>query len=1077
MRNGTEPTAVRVLPADGIHSLEPQAPPEPSEHGRRWPVLLAGLGVALLFVAATRPTTVSDAEPTAPTTPPALAAVDAELIDLRPPTLVTAEEAWDTATFEGSSHIEEIVTFNSSMIALGSTSSGQAQAWLSSTGLAWRAVPRLELPETAKSSLDHAVLWKGDVVALGKVDAGVGLWTAGTVSHWVYRGEIDTMGTNWPTALVAGSKLLAIAETGGQLEGWTSTDAVTWTPIGQFQGLDEVRIGAFAANEDWYFAAGAEKCGGRPCRPVIFRSRDAVTWESTSGDLPDVLSIEQGTVVDISTTDDGLVAVGWLGPAPKTLLPEAAVWTSSDGATWSRVAEDEPLLQPTSVTIELIDLDTRSEPIANVLIDDEPHQLVKSSEVATSAGTFLVTDVGPAGISMKVDEGTSTLSVAGEPLTLHRGGIPSRVTMEGPRIVISGFFFAAEPPRAVIWSSADRGRTWQRVDFGAASPGEAGPIALLRGRIAVAGSTESGETVWASQWDTAVAEAAGVDTLRAYIAAINDRDVTALTALLPRNTEGASTPEFQVPSLGEVDLPWWQEDRTRLDVDAMGETFGYLDALDTDISISDCNTTMTLGAIDNLRIVCDVEVTSDLLEIMSPNNPGGRLVGILKDGSLSSVSLSPGPSAATWRTLSTGTAGAADGDRATLMSIDSRGRTNFDPTFTQDSAAVHLRLATEFVSSLLRPGDTKVVETLFGTMEWQWLETMPASVYSFDWITHTETGFVAIGRKAFDDVSPQVSLWTSPDGIDWVEMPAPEGIQSMWQLQPYRGGFVAQGWRENESVLLFFDRATWTEVALPPLEDGVEGGPGLMAVSGDRILVFIETWEYDGPQARQAWLVGTDLTLRQATMPDEALTLSGDLGLVGSDDGFIVATSTGDNGGHISVWHSANGEHWTQIAESAAIDDAQYIWNLQQHRGRYFVVGQGLETTCWTTLESGEICQQAVAMWTSPDGVAWDRLVTKSGVPLATYEIADGPLGLAAVGQENFEANLPRSLYFSQDGQTWEYSAGLSLLHPDATWWWVNNPAIGTDTIIIPGSSYNESPGGIDGDVPFLIVGRVIDDG
>jgi hypothetical protein len=307
-------------------------------------------------------------------------------------------------------------------------------------------------------------------------------------------------------------------------------------------------------------------------------------------------------------------------------------------------------------------------------------------------------------------------------------------------------------------------------------------------------------------------------------------------------------------------------------------------------------------------------------------------------------------------------------------------------------------------------------------------------------------------------------------------MQSPEGIESMWQLQPYRDGFVAQGWRAGKPVLLIFNGTEWTEVPFPLPEDGTNAVPGSMAVSGDRMLLFIETWGNDGPQAPKAWLVGTDLTLRPAAMPEEALTNSGNLGLVGSDDGFVVATSSGSNSDHISVWHSVDGESWTQIAESASIDDAQYVWNLQQHRDRYFVVGQGLETTCWTTLESGEICQQAVAMWTSPDGVAWDRLVTKSGVPLASYEIADGPLGLAAVGQENFEANLPRSLYFSEDGQTWEYSAGLSLLHPDATWWWVNTPAIGSDTIIIPGSSYNESPGGIDSDVPFLIIGRVIDE-
>lgn len=1075
MQNGAEPTAVRVLPAEGIHSLEPHGPPEPSEHGRRWPILIAGLSVALLFVAVTRPTPGSDTDAAPTTTPPALAAVDTELIDLRPQVVGAATMGWEAATFDASAQISGIIPFNSSMIAVGATPAG-AQAWLSSTGTAWRTVSRLELPDTTKSSIDHAVAWNGDIVALGSVDAGVGLWIGGTLSHWVYHGEIEAMGSNWPTALVAGDKLLAIAESEGRLEGWTSSEGLAWTPTGQFHGLDEVRILAFAATEDWYFAGGVENCGGRPCRPVIFRSRDGVAWEPTGGALPEVLSIEQGQVVDIATTGEGLVAVGWLGPAPNTLLPEAAIWISDDGASWSRLAKDEPLLQPTSVTIELIDLDTRGTPTANVLIDGEPYRLTENSEVATEAGTLLVTGTGTSSISIEVEGRTSTISVAGEPLTFRRGVIPDQVAMEGPRIVISGFFLGPDTPRPAIWSSADRGRTWSLAEPGAAVPGEAGAVTLLRGRIAVAGSTESGGAVWATQWDTAAVEAIGVETMNAYIAAINHRDIAALSALLPRSTEGTATPEFQMPSLGSVDLAWWGEDGAQFDVAAIGQTFEYLDALHTDISISDCTTTMTLGPIDHLRVICDVEVTSDLLTVLSPNIQGGQLVGTLEDGSLSSVSMNPSPSAAAWRALTAGTAGAADGDRATLLSIDSGGRAVFDPTFTQDSAAVHLRLANEFVSSLLRPGETRVVDTLFGTMEWTWFETMPVPVFGFDWIAHTETGFIAIGREHFDDVSPELSLWSSADGLDWVEMQSPPGVDGMWQLQPFGDGFVAQGWKQNESMLLIFDGTEWTEVTFPLPEGADDGGIAHITVSGDRILVLTETWGFQGPGDRQAWLVTSDNLPRLVTLPDDALTDYGPLGLAGSDEGFVIATSIGDRGDNVSVWHSNDGTGWTQIAESASIDNAQYVWNLQQHRSKYFVVGEGLETTCTTTTASGEVCQQLVGLWTSPDGVAWDRVMTQTGEQLATYEVASGPLGLAAVGQGNFDdAMLPRSLYFSQDAETWEQSTSLSLLHPNATWWWVNNPAIGNDTIIFPGASYSGPVDGVDSDVPFLIIGRVID--
>jgi hypothetical protein len=176
----------------------------------------------------------------------------------------------------------------------------------------------------------------------------------------------------------------------------------------------------------------------------------------------------------------------------------------------------------------------------------------------------------------------------------------------------------------------------------------------------------------------------------------------------------------------------------------------------------------------------------------------------------------------------------------------------------------------------------------------------------------------------------------------------------------------------------------------------------------------------------------------------------------------------------MSVWHSPNGHDWALIAETASIEDAAYVWNFQHHFTEYFVVGEGAETSCSTSGDDGVACQNLAGLWSSPDGVAWDRVLTTAGEPLSAYEIGSGPLGLAAVAVDYYGNELPRPIYLSPDGRTWDRAGNLALLHPNVTWWWANQPAVGESSIVIPGAAYNETAG-VDGDTPFVIVGRLVD--
>jgi hypothetical protein len=175
----------------------------------------------------------------------------------------------------------------------------------------------------------------------------------------------------------------------------------------------------------------------------------------------------------------------------------------------------------------------------------------------------------------------------------------------------------------------------------------------------------------------------------------------------------------------------------------------------------------------------------------------------------------------------------------------------------------------------------------------------------------------------------------------------------------------------------------------------------------------------------------------------------------------------------MTIWHSGQGSEWTEVAVTTSIEDAAFVWNLQRHRNRYFVVGEGAESSC-----NDEFCDQLVGMWSSPDGSAWDRVLTQSGNPVAAYEIGSGPLGLVAVAAEQYISDTspsgPRPLYFSPDAVQWQAAGSLAFLHPDVVWWYTQQPAVGDDAIVIPGSAY-DGTAGEDSDQPFLIVGRLLE--
>ena len=119
-------------------------------------------------------------------------------------------------------------------------------------------------------------------------------------------------------------------------------------------------------------------------------------------------------------------------------------------------------------------------------------------------------------------------------------------------------------------------------------------------------------------------------------------------------------------------------------------------------------------------------------------------------------------------------------------------------------------------------------------------------------------------------------------------------------------------------------------------------------------------------------------------------------------------------------------------------------------------------------------CTNVVGLWSSTDGIEWERVRTETGEPMAARAFGSGPLGLVAFGQELVDVTYPRSVFTSRDGESWTNAGGLTLLDTRANWWWSSIPAVGEDTVIAAGSAYRGTAG-IDTAEPFLIIGRLID--
>lgn len=134
--------------------------------------------------------------------------------------------------------------------------------------------------------------------------------------------------------------LLAIGQepTTGAGIAWTSPDGTTWQRIPATSGLSDpgkTSFQAAAVTPHGIFIAGSVRVG-EARQAALWRSLDAVTWQRVSSPSFSTSPAQEITAV---VTFAGTLVAG--GAATENGTDAAAVWTSPDGVTWTRVPHDE----------------------------------------------------------------------------------------------------------------------------------------------------------------------------------------------------------------------------------------------------------------------------------------------------------------------------------------------------------------------------------------------------------------------------------------------------------------------------------------------------------------------------------------------------------------------------------------------------------------------------------------------------------------------------------------------------------------------------------------------------------------
>jgi hypothetical protein len=352
-------------------------------------------------------------------TPPAGTIVPTTPVESTPTTLAElalTAGTWslvphDEAVFggEGGVGMGGVTVGGPGLVAVGNTgdgyrAAGVAVVWTSVDGITWSRVPH-----------DESVFGGGDMHMRSVTVGGPGLVAVG-----------------WDGELIAD-----IPDTDAAV--WTSVDGVTWSRVPHDEGIfGAAFMMSVTAGGPGLVAVGMDGPWGDG-DAAVWTSVDGFTWSRVPHDEMVFGGVDSQVIQDVTVGGPGLVAVGMdggRGPWDNNPESNAAVWTSVDGVTWSRVPDDDAVFSSGGNPV-MLSVATGGPGLVAVGADFWP-----SGQVRTPVWTSI--------------DGITWTRVPDD--VTVRGALTS-VTAGGPGLVAVGID-ATEANG--VWTSVD-GITWSRV--------------------------------------------------------------------------------------------------------------------------------------------------------------------------------------------------------------------------------------------------------------------------------------------------------------------------------------------------------------------------------------------------------------------------------------------------------------------------------------------------------------------------------------------------------------------------------------------------------------------------------------
>ena len=217
----------------------------------------------------------------------------------------------------------------------------------------WSRVPHDDAVFGGGSSLSSVTVGGPGLVAVGRDEGMVLTSVDGITWSRVPYDEMVFGGSTMISVAAGGPGLVAVGWDGqvldpspdGDAAVWTSVDGVTWSRVPH----DEEVFGAafmvsVTAGGPGLVAVGGTDGIRTDGDAVVWTSVDGITWSRVPHDETIFGGPQRQTMYDVVVGGPGLVAVGREGderPWDNSLDNAAAVWTSVDGITWTRVPHDE----------------------------------------------------------------------------------------------------------------------------------------------------------------------------------------------------------------------------------------------------------------------------------------------------------------------------------------------------------------------------------------------------------------------------------------------------------------------------------------------------------------------------------------------------------------------------------------------------------------------------------------------------------------------------------------------------------------------------------------------------------------